>query len=289
MSDASMSDASMSDASTLDAGEPVDAGVDDSTCAGRSRWIYLLSFDQELLRFEPSADNTVTRLGRIRCPDTVSNEPFDTNSHNMTVDRSGRAWLFDQGGALYHVDTSDASCTGTTFEVDQTEFEFLAATFVYDVTSTSTTTPQERLLVSGGPSNNGDGENWSNEIATIDPDTLAFTELQRVGSGGAVLLTSSGDGRLWSIANVDGEAGLFPTEPSTGEVRAQDGGFPAEVGSQSSIVFWGGRFYVFTANGDSGTLVHTYTPSTDAWELVMALEEQIVGSGVSTCAPVVLI
>lgn len=285
---------------SLDAGAPGDAGpppapdagapavVPNAGCASGVDQIFLLSYDQELFRYEPANAHAITSVGRIRCPETASGEPFDTNSHNMTVDRSGRAWLFDQGGALYHVSTEDASCTATTFEVGQSQFEFLGVTFRYDPGGGSMATPDEVLFASGGPANNmEEGANWSDQLAVIDTDSLALTTFERAGSGAPVVVSADGAGNLWAVS----EGVLVAADPATGSLAATGREIPATVGFQSSYVFWGGRFYFFLpGEAEGSTDVYTLEPERETWERVLTLDGiRIVGSGVSTCAPVDLI
>lgn len=269
---------------------PVDAGpgrTPSPGCVSGAEHIFLLSYDRELLRYEPERDHAVTSIGVVRCPETPSGHPFDTNAHTMTVDRSGRAWLFDQGGALYHVNTEDASCTATTFEMAQDEFEFLGAAFRLDLTSDSLATPDEVLFVSGGPTNHADEvRNWSDQLAVIDTDTLAFTTLPRTGAGQPVIVSTDGAGNLWAVS----EGELVAADPSTGTLASSGHEVPAMVGFQSSYVFWGGKFYFFLPGDEGATVVYTLEAGSGAWEEVLTLDTlEIVGSGVSTCAPVDLI
>ena len=234
-------------------------------CAADARWVYLLGLHRELIRFEPDT-MTFTEITTLTCEG-------DPEIHNMTVDRSGKLWVIDQSGNLSHVRADNGDCTETDFEVSQGQFEFRGMAFVGG-----------QLFVAGA---NG-------ALGTIDTTTLDLA-VHAGGIGEAVSLTGTGDGKLWGLSSsrvvlVDQLVGQIVEQH---EVQ-QAGAF------QSAFAFWGGRFYIFLPSqsggvlpedlpSDGSTTVWVWTPGEGPATQLLELETRIVGAGVSTCAPFLLI
>jgi len=209
----------------------------------------------------------------------------------MSVDREATAWVLYQNGQIFHVNTTDASCSPTSFVPNQAGFENFGMGFVADSEGSSS----ETLFVAGGTSVDmllGS----SARLASIDGTSLALTP--RSGTlGGWPELTGTGSGELY---------GFFPvTDILGGGVTTvkridRDTGNPVETFNLSSLntsgvtawafAFWGGRFYIFVELNLGGTAVHRFEPTSGTFETVVPNSGySIVGAGVSTCAPVELI
>jgi hypothetical protein len=209
----------------------------------------------------------------------------------MSVDRDAKAWVLYTDGRIYHVSTTDASCTPTSFAPNQAGYENFGMGFVADAAGGS----DETLFVSGG-SSIGMLLGESAQLASINTSSLV---LSPVGGtlGGWPELTGTGAGELY---------GFFPvTSAFSGEVTSvkrldRATGNPVETFNLSSLnttgvsawafAFWGGRFYIFVEVDLGGTAVHRFEPSSGTFETVIGNTGYgIVGAGVSTCAPVELI
>ena len=200
----------------------------------------------------------------------------------MAVDRFGFAWVVYEDGSLWKVDTKDARCAATTFVPDQEGFHRFGMGFSTDATSGSA----ESLFVA-----DHDGKG----LGKIDLKTM---KLKAIGSfdgiltGRAAELTGTGDGRLF---------GFFTTSPAqvgelakgTGSAVTHDELATVSTGTDWAFSFWGGDFYLYTANdtgglpqNQKGSSVTRFRPSDNSVTVVLpTIGFNIVGAGVSTCAP----
>jgi hypothetical protein len=245
-----------------------DAGLGDGgdACGEAAKLIYVLSQEKGLYSFYP-ATLAFQKIGALACPATPGASPF-----SMAVDRAGVAWVLYDDGSLFHVSTADASCTTTSFVAGNPSFAKFGMGFVADAPGSSA----ETLYVSSF-----DGT----KLGKIDTGTLA---LSVVGAYDAVFqsaeLTGTGDARLY---------GFFTTAPPivaeidalTGHVLSQAPQPSVDIGSAWAFAFWGGDFWLFTAPGVASR-VDRYRPS-DGSTVTMKSNVgfNIVGAGVSTCAP----
>ncbi|MBI5500730.1 MAG: hypothetical protein HY907_10850 [Deltaproteobacteria bacterium] len=270
-----------------DADADADGGIDAGDgCDERARWIYVVSAENQLIRFYPD-ELRLEPIGTLDCrPSGTGATPF-----SMSVDRSATAWvLYGPGvfggnaGELFRVSTADARCESTTFERNQEGLEVFGMGFSSDEAGGD----RETLFIGGGPQLSiGTG---TATLATIDMASL------RVGTIGALPgwpeLTGTGAGELW---------GFFPdTDPPTVSRIDKGSGtvsdtydLPIDTTSTEAwaFAFWGGDFWIF--------LKTLADPSTNVWKLETDDRSvanvypdtgwRIVGAGVSTCAPIILI
>jgi hypothetical protein len=248
-------------------------------CVERARWIYLVDSGNALLRFEPDT-GTITRIGTLSCPATGT--PF-----SMAVDRQATAYVLFQDHRLYQVSTADASCTTTPYVPDQRGFELFGMGFVAD----SAGSPLEHLFIGGGPELGIGG--GSATLGRIDLPGWTVTSIGPLG--GSPELTGNGAGELWGFLPDSTPMSVRQLDKASGgtlrmiDVSAIDpSGFPP---SAWAFAFWGGRFYVFYQGLlDPSTAIWRVTPDTSAVEPVRTnIGYRIVGAGVSTCAPTILI
>ena len=268
-----------------------DTGTDGGTdvgddCDERARWIYVVSAENNLIRFYPN-ELRLEVIGTLDCsPSGIGATPF-----SMSVDRSATAWvLYGPGllggnaGELFRVSTIDAHCESTSFVRNQEGLEVFGMGFSSDEAGGD----RETLFIGGGPQLSiGTG---TATLASIDMGTL------RVGTIGSLPgwpeLTGTGSGELW---------GFFPdtSPPSVGRIDKGSGSvsdrydLPIDTTSTEAwaFAFWGGDFWIF--------LKTMADPSTNIWKLETDdgtttnvypdIGYRIVGAGVSTCAPVILI
>lgn len=263
----------------VDANFP-DTGTHSTNCSAAAQLIYLVDSANAFLRYDPGA-NVITRIGTLDCPGTAM--PF-----SMAVSRDAVAYVLHGDHNIYAVSTTDASCQSTPFVPNQMSFQLFGMGFVSDEAGGTA----ETLFIGGGPALGiGSGS------ATLGSIHLADWSVTTLGSlGGSPELTGNGLGELWgffpdstpmSVRRLDKSNGgtleLFDVSPiDTAAIHA-----PAAW----AFAYWGGRYYMFYQGaGDASSGIYRLTPDTTAVETVMSNTGfRIVGAGVSTCAPTILI
>ncbi len=262
-------------------GDTRDLGYIPSECSTDARWIYLVDRDYNLLRYEPDTD-TMTVIGALACP-TSTATPF-----SMAVDRNATAWVLYNDGNVYRVNVSDASCTASGFTPNQMGFEVFGMGFASNTAGSA----DETLYISGGPLTAvGAG---SSTFGTLD--TSALTVATRGTLTGTPELTGNGAGELWGFFPDTNPISVRQLDKASGatlsivDARPVD---PSGLGGAAAwaFAFWGGRYYIFYQGLlDTTTGIYRVTPETNTVETVRTnIGYTIVGAGVSTCAPVILI
>ena len=244
----------------------LDAGSMGSGCADSTKKVYVLAKTQELYGFEP-ASLALTKVGVVNCPQNGgSATPF-----SMAVDRSGKAWVLYNDGALYNVDTTTAACSATSYVPNQQGYKKFGMGFV----SNSVGSMDETLFI-------------ANEvgIAKLDTDSLSVSPVGSFGFSAAAELTGTGDARLFGffygfppyIAEID------KTSSQTLAEHSQDN---VDIGTGWAFAFWGGDFWIFTAPDGVSSQIDRYQPSNGTTTTVKTnLGFKVIGAGVSTCAPI---
>jgi hypothetical protein len=244
-------------------------------CDEATRQVFLLSRQNNLYRFDPGK-LAITLVGSLLCP------AYGAFPTSMAVDRLGYAWVIFSDGTLWKVDTKTAACAATSYEADQLGFHRFGMGFSTD----QVTGGAETLFVA-----DHDGQG----LGKIDTKTLRLAKVGPfdgtfVGQTGE--LTGTGDGRLYGFFTTSpaqvgeiakGSAQIVSPKPMTG----------VSTGTDWAFSFWGGDFYLYTANdtgglpqNQKGSSVTRYRPSDGSITVVMQpLGYNIVGAGVSTCAP----
>lgn len=240
-------------------------GCDDATKGN----IYILGQDKQFARFEPQTQ-ALTVLGTLNCPGQAQ---FNT-TFSMSVDRKGVAWVLFADGQLYHVDTKTIACSATAFTPCQSGFCTFGMGFVAD----SPGSESETLYVSGVY--NFDG---GQGLAKIDGATLALTPIADYDAlaGKGAELTGTGDARLFGYFQ-DTPIRLAEIDKSNAKIITATNLIEIPSGGSWAFAFWGGSFYVM-----SGTGIRKYEPMSQITTLINAnVGFNIVGAGVSTCAPI---
>lgn len=275
-------DGTDSGTSLVDAGPRPDTGLPPfMDCTEAARWIYLVDSGRALLRYEPDS-GTLTPIGTVSC--TSGATPF-----SMAVDRQANAYVLHQDHRIYRVSTVDASCTASSFVPDQLGFELFGMGFVSDAEGSD----RETLFIAGGPEAGiGSG---SSVLGSIDTSTWTVSRIGNVG--GSPELTGTGTAQLWgffpdsmpmSVRQIDKGTGATLREIDVSEIDS----FGLGGGAQAwAFAFWGGRYYIFYQGIlDDTTGIYRVTPDTGVVETVRTnIGFRIVGAGVSTCAPTILI
>jgi hypothetical protein len=241
---------------------PLAANID-TDCVEASRWIYTVDQNTTLSRFDPSSV-TFTDIAKINCPS--SNHPF-----SMAVDQKASAWVLYDDGNLFKVDTTTAKCEATSFQ-DSTFKEF-GMGFMFDPK-----TNKDTLYIAGGL------DMFSGcTLATIDLSSMKVSKLGQIKEGWPEL-TGTGDGSLWGFYPAQGsyQAALVRLDPKNGDtLDTYHYANVTEYGSWA-MKFWGGQFWIFVSNS-------IYAVDRDQPKIAKSIKtntgRNIVGAGVSTCAP----
>jgi hypothetical protein len=229
----------------------------------------LYSFAPETLTFTP--------IGLLNC---ASGGAVPTS---MGVDREGNAWVLLSDGSINQVSTKDATCKPTTFAPGQSGFLKFGMGFATNGVGASA----ETLYVS-----DHDGKG----LAKVD---LSSYTLSTIGPYSGILkgttseLTGTGDGKLYGFF-VTSPAIVAEIDKTSGNILSMNTLANTYAGTAWAFAFYGGAFYVFTADNSGGGLpkdgtgsdVTLYKP-TDGSTMVVKpkIGFTIVGAGVSTCVP----
>lgn len=263
-----------------------DGGGDDEpieNCSDAAKQVYTIdSTNNHLLEWD-GATKTFNDLGVLNCP--LQSDPIfgiDPSPFSMSVDRNAVAWILYSDSSMMRVDTVNGlACSDASYTVQQSMLAF-GMGFSTDAAGGTT----DKLFIAGG-SSVGSG---SSTLATLDTSTMQVT---RVGTvQGDPELTGTGTAELWGFFPDTINSRIARLNKTTGAAEetfafTQANGQPMAW----AFAYWGGDFWVFLqkdtdastsvyqVDGESGTLVST-TP---------APGKSIVGAGVSTCAPNVIL
>jgi hypothetical protein len=252
-------------------------------CTGQAAdYVYVLSAQNDLYSFAPDKKQ-FTKIGPLQCNTTMQ-------PNSMAVDRNAVAYVnyvqsagIDVAGAIYQVSTKDASCSPGPVMSLPTGWYRMGMGY----SSNNAGSTAETLYVAGiGPAGNGTG------LGLVD---FGKKTVGPIGSftgplgGQNAELTGTGDGRLY---------GFFTTTPvQVAQIDKSNGSTAAPVPMTGvatpqawAFSFWGGHFYLYTSQGQGGpgSDVTDYDPVSGSVNTgyMTAIGFDIVGAGVSTCAPV---
>jgi hypothetical protein len=250
-------------------------------CSGEAtNYVYILSAENSLYRFAPNLKQ-FTLIGPLQCQTQLS-------PNSMAVDRYANAYVNYTGypsgsdtpssGVIYKVSTTDASCGAQ--PIMTLPDGWYEPGMGYSTAGTSSTV--ETLYISSTSGGQfGLVDLGKNNVGPIGSFTGSV-------AGQSCELTGTGDGRLFGyfttmpvyVAQVDKTSGATPNPvPMTGVQTPQDYAFS----------FWGGHFYLYSSQGN-GSSVTDYDPSTGSIDTnyIANVGFDIVGAGVSTCAPLTM-
>jgi hypothetical protein len=233
-------------------------------------YIYVVMDDKSIYAFDPPSATFAPR-GVLGCMD-------NDQAFSMAVDRKGVAFVeftpFSQLGNdnLYEVDTKDGTCVPTIYQPDKA-FDAFGMGYV-----ANTNNGGETLYLASA-----DGI-----LATLDTKTFARTEIGTFSKPlGEAELTGTADGRLFAFG-LDKNTGmttLAEVDPKTAEVLSDQGLPIGQNTSAWAFANWGGDFYFFTTQNGVNSIVTKFDPNAHVFTHVADAPGKIVGSGVSTCAP----
>jgi hypothetical protein len=189
----------------------------------------------------------------------------------MAVSRSGTAYVLYKSGDLFAVSTVDASCQATSFPRRQ---QGLSYDFGMGFTSNAPAAGETLYVVSSV-----DGQ-----FGSIDTGSYVLTVIGSASTGAE--LAGSASGALYAFYPVEGgmQSVIALIDKTSGK-PVMTWTLPLTSMSGYAFVEWGGDFYTFTGSGAGATFVNRFDPTTSNLTQVGAIGEQVVGAGVSTCAP----
>lgn len=254
-----------------DTDPPADTGgVEDpppeDDCAVTSDLVYVLARDDSrLYTFDPSTAS-FTSLGRVDCG--TSQTPG-----SMAVSRDGVAWVRYADDAVYAVDLATLSCTPTAYSDRATRFDSFGMGYATDAADTW----RDQLYVAN-----------ADTLGVLDPSTWSIRTVGAMPSQSE--LTGNADGELWAMLPLERPAKLVRLDTASGATVETLGlpGFPS-AGDIDTFAFatWNGDFYLFVRlyGMGSSTDVYRVTASGTMTTLRTDVGFDVVGAGVSTCAP----
>lgn len=261
-----------------DGASPADDGGVTVDCPSGNDLVFVASEERNLYSFDPKTA-TFTLLGQVDC---ASGQYVNS----MAIDRAGYAWINYGDGSLWKTATQNPSCVSTGFKTLQSGVSLFGMGFSAKSAGGTAETLYIDDLSGGG-------------LGFID---LSSMTLNRFGPFAGDLadrdceLTGTADARLFGFfaGSPYGDAGttsVTQIDPST-EGAMQSWPLPTvDTGSDWAFAFWGGSFYLFTADkyneSDPYTTVTRLDPSTGmVTVMAQSIGFRVVGAGVSTCAPV---
>lgn len=254
-----------------------DPDAANADCAHGTELIYTIDqLNNKLSQFDPMT-KTFTDLGSISCPAMGGSTPF-----SMSVDRQANAWVLFTSGELFWVSiTNGLACTKVGW-TSPSGLKVFGMGFSTDMPGGSS----EALYIGGGATQ----VQSTYTLAHVDPITMTATP---IGNQPALPeMTGNGKAELWGFMPEASTARVVQFDKTNGSI-IKTFTEPMLAGSMSGYAFahWGGDYWVFLIKpGDGSTKVYqidgmaggikTITPTTG---------RTIVGAGVSTCAPTIIL
>ena len=266
-------------------------------CSDAAKLVYVVDSNNQLSSFDP-ATKTFKDLGTLSCPATSGAQPF-----SMGVDRSATAYVLYSGvdqlsGAvtsteIFKVDTTQANlpCTKTTF-AGTADFKQFGMGFSTDSAMSSTDT---LFIVGSHGVVTGTTKLAKLDVTTMQPTTIGAVtgDPELTGTGSAELVaffpsdtTGATDPK---VAKLDKTTGALSTPFTLTALKGAPNAW--------AFAFWGGDYWVFLAKSSGGpfplpgkTIVYQIDGTAGTVKgMTDTVTRTIVGAGVSTCAPVVIL
>ncbi len=244
---------------------PTEALPPEDDCEDTSDVIYVIDRAEEALYLFDPAMMTFTLLGGLNCP-WGSSTPA-----SMAVSREGIAFVRASDNKLYEVDLVDLSCEKTDY--GNGSFGDFGMGFSTDV--------------AGG---------WidtlflANEDRVVSLDLASFQTSTINDLPSQSELTGDANGELWAFLPLSTPAQLVQVDKDGGApiTTLPLPGFP-DAGDIDTFAFatWGGDFWLFVREYGMGRTTDVYRVTPDG-DMTLVWEDSgrdVVGAGVSTCAP----
>ena len=254
----------------------VDSSVGGGECADGTELVYTIDqFNNKLSTFDPST-KTFHDLGSLTCPVTSGGTPF-----SMSVDRAGNAWVLYNNGELFKVGIQGLGCVKLTW-TPPSGLKVFGMGFSTEMAGGDA----ESLFIGGGLTQT----QTSYLLARVDPTTMTGTTF---GSQPQLPeMTGNGNAELWGFMPEATTARVVQFDKTTGAV-IKTYMQPTLGGTNTAYAFahWGGDYWVFLQrNAETNTTVYQVNGMTGAiTSMTSAPGHTVVGAGVSTSAPVILL
>lgn len=248
-------------------------------CSDAAKLVYVVDENNKFSKFDP-ATKTFTDIGNLNCPAMSGASPF-----SMGLDRDAVAWVLYSSGELFRVDTTNLDCTKSTWASPNGLLQF-GMGFSTNMQGGT----EDTLFVAGGTSPTG----GNSTLATLSTQT--FTAMNVGTVTGWPELTGTGSAELWGWFPSDA---LGLTTPRVEKINKMNGAaleshdLTELIGAPRAwaFAFWGGDFWIFLRKGAE---MFTTVYQIDGTSFMKKSEtpatgRTIVGAGVSTCAPVVIL
>ncbi len=236
--------------------------IGEDNCNEESKFIYLVDPTYNLIKFNPGDETKQyeTLLFKLNC--YSESTPF-----SMAVDRNAVAWVLYYDASIYKVDIATQQCT---FVKKLQSNQLGGMGFCSDEPGSE----KETLYMA---------ERGSGHFAKINPETLEYTELAPFPDfyEQSPELTGTGLAKLIAFAPGDGKQFISEIDKDTGKVLVEYQ-LPGVPTASYAVAHWGGYYFTFLGNR-----IYRFDPKTE--EFITFLSNapfQVIGAGVSTCAPV---
>jgi hypothetical protein len=246
--------------------EPVDDPAPEDDCDETSDLIYLIDKDTaELHLFDP-ATLGITLVGELDCD-------WITTPGSMGVARDGRAFVRYSDQTVYEVDLTTLTCAATSYSDRRTGFGAFGMGYATD----DPTTWRDQLYIANG-----------DEVALLDTATWTPTTVARLPSQAE--LTGNAAGELWAFLPLERTGQVRQIDQATGSTvqSLSVSGFPNPTDIDTfAFAAWGGELYAFVREYGMGSSTDVYRIESSGRMTVVASDIglNVVGAGVSTCAP----
>lgn len=254
----------------------IDSGATNDNCADGTELVYTIDqFNNKLSTFDPST-KTFHDLGSLQCQVTGGATPF-----SMSVDRAGNAWVLYNNGQLFKVGIQTLACMQLAWNPPPS-LKVFGMGFSTDAVGGEA----ESLFIGGGLTQT----QTSYVLARVDPNTMMTT---MIGSQPQLPeMTGNGNAELWGYMPEATTARVVQFDKTTG-AAIKTYMEPMLGGTNTAYAFahWGGDYWVFLQrNAETSTTVYQVKGSDGTIvSMTPGPGHTVVGAGVSTCAPVVLL
>lgn len=246
--------------------EEEDDPAPEDDCADTSDLIYVLDQDSESLAIFDPDTLSLTTLGTLDC------NSWSTPA-SMGIARDGVGYVRYGDNEVFEVDLTTLDCTATTYSERSTGFGSFGMGFATE----SASTWRDQLFVAN-----------SRQLARVDPATWQLTTLGTLPSQAE--LTGTGSGELWGVLPLESPLTVVELDHATGSVlQTIRVATTLDISNLDTFAFaaWDGEFYLFARYYGMGnnTEVYQIDRSGNITRVVDDLGINVVGAGVSTCAP----
>lgn len=235
-------------------------------CEDTSDLIYVISReDGTVYLFDPPT-LSFTALGQPAC--NTRQTPG-----SMAISRNGHAFVRYADDSVYDIDLATLACTPTNYSDRRTGFGSFGMGYATD----SSNTWRDQLYVAN-----------ADRLAMMDSSTWSVTPIGTIPSQAE--LTGNAQGELWAILPLERPAKLVELDKTNGRSlqSLSLAGFPnAQNIDTFAFATWNGDFYLFIRESGMGNHSDVYkvTSTGTLTKEVTNIGFDIVGAGVSTCAP----